>query len=168
MTGRTLSGFGTSETTRTPCSIIRCMLFVKISKVRSGPHLRTALVVSTRLPASFGISRPFRISPWASVKIFAVTGRETCGLRVGIGACFAMRRKPARYSTFPVIPPTARETFVPYPMAWSKTRSSLVSGCRRFHGIRYFDTVRRQFTTYRKNPKKLSIFTPNDVSDLSH
>ncbi|GAB4029407.1 sensor histidine kinase [Spirosoma jeollabukense] len=35
------------------------------------------------------------------------------------------------------------------------------------HGIRYFDTVRRQFTTYRKNPKKLSIFTPNDVSALA-
>ncbi|MVM29136.1 hypothetical protein GO755_03760 [Spirosoma sp. HMF4905] len=35
------------------------------------------------------------------------------------------------------------------------------------HGIRYFDTVRRQFTTCRKNPEKLSIFTPNDVSALA-
>ena len=35
------------------------------------------------------------------------------------------------------------------------------------HGIRYFDTVRRQFTTYRNNPKKLSIFTANAVSALA-
>ncbi len=35
------------------------------------------------------------------------------------------------------------------------------------HGLRYFDTEKRQFTTYRNNPKNIPVLTPNDVSALA-
>ena len=35
------------------------------------------------------------------------------------------------------------------------------------HGLRYFDTAKRQFTSYRNNPQKLPILTPNYVSALA-
>ncbi|MPR37210.1 histidine kinase [Salmonirosea aquatica] len=35
------------------------------------------------------------------------------------------------------------------------------------HGMRYFDTVRRQFTTYMNNPRHSPVLNPNDVSALA-
>ena len=35
------------------------------------------------------------------------------------------------------------------------------------HGLRYFDTAKRQFSTYRNNPKNSPVLTPNDVSALA-
>ena len=35
------------------------------------------------------------------------------------------------------------------------------------HGLRYFDTAKRQFTSHRNNPKKIPVLTPNDVSALA-